>query len=58
MSGACPYAASEMTPCAIKDGPVAWAESDRGIICVGCEHSPKFLRLPPPPEPAEEATAP
>jgi len=45
----CRYAKSDMTPCVIRDGSVAFAMDDHDQpICVGCEHSPKFLGVPRP----------
>ena len=45
----CKYAKSEMTPCVMKDGDICWAfGNDEKPVCVGCEHSPKFLGVPYP----------
>lgn len=45
----CPYAKSDMTPCVIRDGDTCWAmDGADKPICVGCEHTPQFLGLPPP----------
>ena len=50
MTEQCRYAKSDMTPCVKKDGPVAFAMDSRDEpICVGCEHGPKFLGVPRPP---------
>jgi hypothetical protein len=47
----CRYAKSDMTPCVLKDGAICFAmDSDDEPICVGCEHSPKFLGVPRPPD--------
>ena len=45
----CPYARSDMTPCVRRDGDMCWAmDANDQPICVGCEHSPQTLGLPPP----------
>jgi hypothetical protein len=49
MKKSCPYAKSNMTPCVLRDGPVAFAmDTHDDPICVGCERSPKTLDVPVP----------
>lgn len=40
----CHYAKSDMTPCVLKYGSVAFAMNSRGVaICVGCERTAQAL---------------
>lgn len=42
----CSHAKSDMTPCVLRDGSVAWAiNSNDKPICVGCEKTPKVLGM-------------
>lgn len=45
----CPRAKSDMTPCVVQDGPVAYAmdAADRPI-CAGCEKGPRVTGVPLP----------
>lgn len=46
----CQWAKSDMTPCVLKDGPVAFAMNSRDEpICVGCERHYTVLGLERPP---------
>jgi hypothetical protein len=60
MTGDCPYAKSDMTPCVRKDGPICFAMNARGNpICVGCEKTPETLGVstPSPWPPVKQAKA-
>ena len=49
MTKKCQYAKSDMTPCVIKDGPVAFCFGDGNEpICVGCERGPNKIGVPRP----------
>lgn len=45
----CAHKKSDMTPCVITDGPVAYCEDSRSNpICVGCERPPEATGVKPP----------
>ena len=47
----CPRKKTDMTPCVVTDGPVAYAiysRANQRPICVGCERSPATTGVPEP----------
>lgn len=54
----CPRARSEMTPCVIKDGAIAYAISSSDTpICVGCEKGPTITGIDPPKDWAQQVAS-